>query len=292
MAVSRRPTVEYVPIFSDTAEEAPPEREKLEPNGRPVESREAQIVKKDAPLVNVEEPEPYITSVTPEPERNDEHPAILGPIVPTPSALEPKASGEPPAATYNRDPIQAPVEPKMPEEPPATMGEADLIPPLAKSNEQREQNVDNPTVPVSPLLESATAGRASQVGTVSVEQHGRQLDTSFGQWSSTLLEIKQRIEPLASDTLEKLPQLDQVCVSMLGSCSTSLPRHRESQSTLLPFPVSLCAYSCTARPSLRLTSPLPMAFSDHPPPYLTIPLVISKGTETSRSPRPWLVSMS
>jgi hypothetical protein len=188
------------PILSDTVEEAVPERKMSKPIGQPIKPRETP-----QPVEPVEEPEPYITSVTPEPERDNELPAIdLAP------AALPVVSVEPPANTDKPGPIQAPGEPKVPDEPPVTADEPDPIPARAELSGQDEQKVDNPTISITPPPEPATAGPVEQA--VAVEQHS-QPGTSLGQWSSTLFEIKQKIEPLASDTLQRLPRLDQVCVS-------------------------------------------------------------------------------
>jgi hypothetical protein len=163
-----------------------------------------------SPSVSVEEPEPYIASATPEPERDNELPVILDPIIPTSAALEPLVFNEPSA---NTDPIQAPVEFKLP---PAPAEEPDPIPRVVEPpSGQDEQNVNNPTIYVSPP--PVPAVRVEQPVAVSVEQHNQQPEPSFGHWSSTLSEIKQKIEPLASATLQRLPRLDpsQVCVSWL-----------------------------------------------------------------------------
>jgi hypothetical protein len=196
------------PVFFDTVEEVSPGREISVPNGQQIKPREApQPVKNDEPLVSVEEPEPSITSVTPEPERNNELPVILDPIIPTSAASEPLVFNEPSA---NTDPIQAPVEFNMP---PATAEEPVPIPTLVEPpSGQDEQHVNNPTIYVSPPPVPATAGRVEQLVAVSVQQYS---EPSFGLWSSTLSEIKQKIEPLASATLQRLPRLDQVCVSWL-----------------------------------------------------------------------------
>jgi hypothetical protein len=213
LAVSRRPTLDYVPIahpiFSDTVEEALPERKMSKPVGQPIEPRE--VPQPVEPVVTAEEPEPYVTSVTPEPERNDELPAIVDPpIDPASAAFEPM---EPPANTEKSGPpIDAPVEPKVPDEPPATANEPDPIPARAEPSGKDEQIVDNPMISISPPSEPPAAGPVEQVVAVSVEQ---QPGTSLGQLSSILFEIKQKIEPLASDTLQRLPRLDQVCVSKL-----------------------------------------------------------------------------
>lgn len=205
--------VDYVPIFSDTVEEVPPGRE---PIGKPIKPREVpQAVE---PLVNVEELEPYITSITPEPERDNELPTIVDPIDPTSVASEPMVFVEPPANTDRPDPIQAPMEPKVPEEPQAIADELDPIPvqpdPIpvrAEPSGKVKQNVDNPAISISPPPEPAAAVRVEEAVAISVGQRSRQ-PVSLGQWSSTLFEIKQKIEPLASDTLQRLPRLDQVCV--------------------------------------------------------------------------------
>ena len=198
--------VDYVPIFSDTVEEVPPGRESI---SKPIKPRE---VPQPVELpVNVEELEPYITSVTPEPERDNELPAIVDLIDPTPAAVEPIVSVEPPTNTDRSDPIQAPMEPKVPDEPLATADEPDPTPVHAEPSGKDRQNVDNPTISISPPPEPVTAVPVEQAVDVTVEQRSRQTGSSLGQWSSTLFEIKQKIEPLASDTLQRLPRLDQVC---------------------------------------------------------------------------------
>ena len=212
MALSRRPTVDYVPIsqpaFSDIA---PPGREISVPNGQPIKLTEApQPVKNDEHLVGFEEPEPYIATVTPESERNNELP-ILDPIIPTSVALEPLVFNE---RSANTEPIQAPVEFK---EPPATAEQPDPIPTLVEPpSRQDEQNVNNPTIYISPPPVPPIAGRVEQPVAVPVEQYSQLPEPSFGHWSSTLSEIKQKIEPLASATLHRLPRLDQVCVLWLA----------------------------------------------------------------------------
>ena len=281
------------PIFSETVEEVPPGREMSEPIGQPIQPREApQPVE---PLVVVEEPEPYVTSVAPEPERIYELSPIMDPIDSVSAAFEPMVFVETPANTDRSDPIQAPVEPKVPDEPPATTNEQDSIPARAEPSGKDKQNVDSPIISISPPPEPPTAGHVEQAVAVSVEQHSQQPGRSLGDWSPTLFEIKQKIEPLASDTLQRLSRLDQVCVSrpaLVAHAYASYPRHRESQWTLFPNAVLFCAYSCTAPHFLLLNLRLPTAFSDTPPLCLTTLPVISRAIETSRSPRPWIVSTS
>jgi hypothetical protein len=178
LAVSRRPTVEYVPdvypVFSDTAEEAPPL-----PNAPPIESRQVQ---QDEHHPSVNQPEPFIISVTPEPERVNEPPAKMVPIIPV--APEPTVP--------DKRPVTA-----EPEVPPVIAAEEDpTIPtPVGPSGQ------DEPDVPVS--VPPALPGPVAPV---------EQSEPSFGDWSSILSEIKQRIEPLASGTLQRLSQLNKVCV--------------------------------------------------------------------------------
>ena len=193
-------------------EEAPPGREISVSNGQPIKPREVpQLVKNDEPFVGVEEPEPCIASVTQESERNNELPVILGPIIPTSVALEPLVFNEP---STNTEPIQVPVEFK---EPPATAEVPGPIPTVVEpSSTPDEQSVNNTTIYVSPPPVPPTAGRVEQPVAVPVEQSSQLPEPSFGHWSSTLSEIKQKIEPLASATLHRLPRLDQVCVLWLA----------------------------------------------------------------------------
>jgi hypothetical protein len=152
-----------------------------------------QPIKQDEPPVNVEELEVYyLTSpVIPEPERNDEPPVILDKTGLTSAALESTASDKPPATADKTDPVPTPAGPGV----------------------QNEQNIDNPTVSVSPVPPEPVA-RVEQAISVLVEQPSQQPEPSFDHWSPTLLEIKQRIEPLASGSLQRLPQSNQVCVLM------------------------------------------------------------------------------
>ena len=120
---------------------------------------------------------------------------------------------EPPANTDRPDPIQAPIELKVSEEPLVTANEPDSIPVCTETSGKDKQNIDKPTISISPPPEHATAVHVGQAVASSVRQQSRQHGLSLGHWSSILVEIKQKIEPLASDTLQKLPRLDQVCVS-------------------------------------------------------------------------------
>ncbi|KAH9081556.1 hypothetical protein EDB83DRAFT_2309959 [Lactarius deliciosus] len=152
-----------------------------------IESKEVpQPVMQDEFPMNFEEPEPFRVSVTvsPEPERDDEPPAIVDEREPASVTLEPTVS-EPPASADLPDPIQAPAETKVLDGPPATTDKPDPIPHhqnLHASNERSSFPSSSPT---------------------------QRPESSFGHWSSTLLEIKHRIEPLASDTLQRLPQSNQ-----------------------------------------------------------------------------------
>jgi hypothetical protein len=262
-------------------EEAPPGRETSEPIGQPIEPRETpQPVEL---LVNVEKPEPYMTSVTPELERNNELPEIDR----APAAFGPVVFVEPLTNTDKPDPIQAPVEPKVPDERPVAADKPDPIPAWVETR-RHEQNVGKPTISISPPSERATAGRVKLAVSLSIEEPSQQPGPSLGHWSSTLFEIKQKIEPLASDTLQRLPRLDQVCISRLALVThayPSQPRYRENQSILSPSAVLLCAYSCTAPHFPLLNLRLPTASSDPPPLCLTTPPVISRAIETSRLPR-------
>ncbi|KAH8992500.1 hypothetical protein EDB92DRAFT_576512 [Lactarius akahatsu] len=214
LAVSRLSTVNHVhdiyPVPSDTVEEPPSlQRETLEPNAHSIESKEVpQMVMQDEVPVYVEEPEPFKVSatVTPEPERDDEPPAIVDEREPTSVTLEPTVS-EPPASVVHPDPIQAPAEPEVHDGPPATTDKPDPIPMPVGPSGNNELNVDHPTIFVSPA--PPEPARVERTIVVPVEQPTRRPESSFGHWSSTLLEIKHRIEPLASGTLQRLPQSNQ-----------------------------------------------------------------------------------
>ena len=216
MAVSRRVTVEHVPdiypVFPGTAKEAPPQRKRLELNPQPIELGEAQKpIDQDEPSVNVERPEPFIISGTPESE-----PAplvILDPIYRN-TAQERTASGNPPA------------KPEVPGKPPVIADERGITPePVIPEHvipepvipeplppvEQHEQNVHIPDVFVPPVP-PAPLTPIEQVIDISAQQTNPQSEPSFSHWSSTLSEIKEQIEPLASGTLQRLTWLNQVCV--------------------------------------------------------------------------------
>ena len=173
----------------DSVEEAPP----------------AKRMRKDRGT-SQEELEPYITPVAPEPERDNESSMIADPIDTTSNALERMVFVEPPANLDRPDPTQTLMEPLV------TANEQDPIPVRAEPSGKDKQNVNNPTNSISHRPEPAAAVRVEQAIAVSAGQRSRQLGPSLGHWSSTLFEIKQKIEPLASDTLQRLPQLDQVCV--------------------------------------------------------------------------------
>jgi hypothetical protein len=211
----RRLAVDYVPtvhpIFSNTVEEAPPEGEISEPIGQPTGPGGTLRPATVGPLAKVEFPEPDITSVIPEPERNDELPTIMDPTDPASTALEPMVLVELPANTDEPDPIQAPVEPKGPDEPPAA---DEPIPILARvePSGKDEQNDDNQTIFISPPPESVITVHVEPAVVISVEKHSQQPGPSFGHWCSTLFEIKQKIEHLASDTLQRFHRLDKVSV--------------------------------------------------------------------------------
>ncbi|KAH9035064.1 hypothetical protein EDB84DRAFT_1485940 [Lactarius hengduanensis] len=203
LAVSRLSTVNHVhdiyPVLSGTVEEPPaPQRGTLEPNAQSIESKEIPQIQDEFP-VNFEEPEPFRVSVTvtPEPERDDEPPTIVDEREPTSVTLEPTVS-EPPASADHPDPIHAP---------PATTDKPDPIPMPAGPSGNNELNVDHPTIFVSPA--PPEPARVEQTIVVPIEQPTQRPESSFGHWSSTLLEIKHRIEPLASDTLQRLPQSNQ-----------------------------------------------------------------------------------
>ncbi|KAH8990166.1 hypothetical protein EDB86DRAFT_1803394 [Lactarius hatsudake] len=214
LAVSRLSTVNLVhdvyPVLSGTVEEPPAsQRETLELNAQSIESKEVpQPVMQDEFSVNFKEPEPFRVSVpvTPEPERDDEPPTIVDEREPTSVTLEPTVS-EPPASADHPDPIQAPAEPKVPDGPPATTDKPDPIPMPAGPSGQNELNVDHPTIFVSPTPPEPARVERSIV--VPIEQPTQRPESTFGHWSSTFLEIKHRIEPLASDTLQRLPQSNQ-----------------------------------------------------------------------------------
>jgi tetratricopeptide (TPR) repeat protein len=200
-----------------------------------------------------------MTSVTPEPKRDDELPAIMDLIGSASAALEPVVFVEPPTNTDKLDSVQAPVKPKVPDEPPATADEPDPIPSCVETSGQDEQNVDNPTISILPPPEPATAGRVKQAVAPSIEQHSQQPGPSFGHWSSTLFEIKQKIEPLASGTLQRLPRLDQVCL-VAGSRSTYLPfptaSQRESVDLVTQRRVALrLLMYCASLPTAEFASP-------------------------------------
>ena len=119
-----------------------------------------------------------------------------------------------PTANVDRpDPIQAPMEPNVPEEPPVTANEPDPITVCAEPSGKDKQNVDHRTTSISPPQEPTTSTHVDQAVAVSVGQQNLQPEPSSDHLSSTLFEIKLKIEPLASDTLQRLPRLDQVCVS-------------------------------------------------------------------------------
>ncbi|KAH9178616.1 hypothetical protein EDB89DRAFT_960331 [Lactarius sanguifluus] len=214
LAVSRLSAVNYVhdiyPVPSGTVEEPPSsQRETLEPNVQSIESKEVpQSVMQDEFPVNFEESEPFRVSVTvtPEPERDEEPPAIVDEREPTSVTLELTVS-EPPASADHPDPIQAPAEPKVHDGPPAITDKPDPIPMPAGPSGTNEQNVDHPTIFVSPA--PPEPARVERTIVVPIEQPTQRPESSFGHWSSTLLEIKHRIEPLASDTLQRLPQSNQ-----------------------------------------------------------------------------------
>ncbi|KAH9065653.1 hypothetical protein EDB87DRAFT_870053 [Lactarius vividus] len=214
--VERLSTVNYVPdtctVISGTVEEPPsPQRETLEPDAQSIESKGVpRSLKRGGFSVNVEEPEPFRVSVTPDSERDVGPPAVVDEREPTSTTLEhtlePTVS-EPPASTDQPVPIQAPAEPKVPDGPPATADKPDPIPTPPGPSGKNELNVNHPTIFVSPA--SPEPARVEQSISAPVEQPTQRPESSFGHWSSTLLEIKHRIEPLASDTLQRLPHSNQ-----------------------------------------------------------------------------------
>ena len=239
--------VEYVyPGFPDTVEGAPLLPETLEPNVQPIEPRQVpQAIKRDEPPVIVERPEPFIISVTPEPERVDEP---LGPTYPIPAPLEPTASDQPPATAESPDPIRDAKRDVL-DEPPVITGGQGSIAALVGPSGKDAQKVDIPTVSVpqqdpAAWVEPATSAPGGQPT--------QRSEPSFGHWSDILSEIKQKIEPLASSALQRLPPLDQVCVSrpaLLWHILTihNLITERTSQSR---FPAS---YRLAPTLVLRLT---------------------------------------
>ena len=226
LLVSRPQTLDYVPIvhptFSDTVEEAPAQREPLELNVEPIELREApHPIEQLKHPVNVEEPEHHMPSDIPEPERHDERPSILDQADLTLVALVPTA----------------------PDESPAIADSLDSTPTLVGSGVRDEQDVGSPTASVSPVPLEPT-GHIGQAISIFVKPNNEQPEPPFSHWSSHLLEIKQRIEPLAPGTSQKLPPMDQVCVLTPALVTYSYhpqPYHREIQC-LLPCAVLLCAY--------------------------------------------------
>jgi hypothetical protein len=195
-----RPLTSRLP---DTRVGDSPEGEMSEPNGQPTGPVDALQLVTVEPLVNVEFPKL---------ERNDELPTIMDPINPASTALELMVLVELPANTDKPDPIQAPVEPKGPDEPPAA-DEPIPIPVRVEPSGKDEQNDDNQTISISPPPEPAITVHVEPAVVISVEKHSQQPRPSFGHWCSTLFEIKQKIEHLASDTLQRFPRLDEVSVS-------------------------------------------------------------------------------
>lgn len=137
----------------------------------------------------------------------------MDPIDPTSAAFKRMVFVEPPANTDGPDPIQAPIEPTVSKEPLVTANEPDSIPVHTEPSGKDKQNVDKSIISISPPPEHATAVHVEQAVGVYVRQQSRQHGPSLGHLSLTLVEIKQKIEPFASDTLQRLPMLDQVCVS-------------------------------------------------------------------------------
>ena len=189
----------------------------VRPISQPIEPEEAQKpIEQDKPSVNDERPEPFIISGTPEPEPAP--PVPLDPIYRN-TAQERTASGNPPA------------KPEVPGKPPVIADERDIIlepvilepvtpepvipepvtPEPVVPVEQHEQNVHIPDVSVPPVP-PAPVTTIEQVIDISAQQTNPQSEPSFSHWSSTLFEIKEQIEPLASGTLQRLTWLNQVCV--------------------------------------------------------------------------------
>ena len=179
---------------------------------QPIEPEEAQKpIEQDKPSVNVERPEPFIISVTPEPEPAP--PVPLDPIYRN-TAQERTTSGNPPA------------KPEVPGEPPVIADERDIIPePIIPEPIIPEPTIPEPVVPVEqheqnvhipdgfvPPVPPAPVTPIEQVIYISAQQTNPQSEPSFSHWSSTLFEIKEQIEPLASGTLQRLTWLNQVCV--------------------------------------------------------------------------------
>ncbi len=167
------------PVFSDKMDEAPPQPETSELNVRPPNKlgKATQPVKQDEAPVDVKEQD-SMTLHTLETARNDESPVILKQINPISASLGFKVD-YPPAD--KPDSIQAPLRPDV--RPPALMAKPDHIPTTAESDRQGDNKSTTSNPPPLP---------------------------PFGLWSSVLFEIKQRIEPLALDTLQRLPQSSQV----------------------------------------------------------------------------------
>ena len=102
--------------------------------------------------------------------------------------------------------------------------------------------------------ELTTAVRVEQAVAVSFEQHSQRPGSSLDHWSSTLLEIKQKIEPLASDTLRRLSRLDQVCISRTGRFlqhMLTLPKRVAERVSRSCYPAPCCFAPTHV---LRLTS--------------------------------------
>jgi tetratricopeptide (TPR) repeat protein len=221
LAVSRRPTIDYVPdgypVFPDPVE-GPPETS--ERNAQPIESsRQApRSIEEDEPFVNVERPEsePSIILVTPE---GVDEP--LGPTDPIPTSPEHTVCE---IAAENPDQIQA-AEPGVL---PVITDKQDPIPPVEPSGNDG-QNVDISTGSISPAP-SGSAGRVEEEPCPPAVDPSR---ASFVQWSSTLSEIKQKIEPLASATLQRVPleQREPVVLVSLRRIALRLLMYCASLST-------------------------------------------------------------
>ncbi|KAH8990163.1 hypothetical protein EDB86DRAFT_2831257 [Lactarius hatsudake] len=99
-------------------------------------------------------------------------------------------------------------EPERDGEPPASVDKPNPNPAPAEPSAEGEPDANNPTGSVSPASPEP-ARRAEQAICISLGKSSQQQEPSFDHWSSALLEIRHRIEPLASGTLQRLPQSNQ-----------------------------------------------------------------------------------
>lgn len=158
-------------------------------------------------------------------------------------------NNEPSAILDQRSAVSAFQERTSFDKPPATTDKPNrvlhVVPEPIMKYEPMPPHVDSTTISVLPAPPEP-AERAENAISVYVEHPGQQQEPelAFGHWSSTLSEIRQRIESLASGTLQRLPRLDQVCVLKpvhVPYSYHSQLHHRDSQSIRFPCAGFVCA---------------------------------------------------